>query len=109
MYEDAKLDYETEERDRALLVQSILAEVAHTLFQAEAKHPGWPDDPFHALAIIGEEFGELQQACLQHTYEGRGSIEDVDGEALQTAAMAVRFLLALRRDKMKFVPADQVW
>lgn len=58
---------------------------------AEAKFPWWPDDPVHAAAIVVEEAGELQQAALQFVYEG-GSVENLEKEALHTAAMANRFL-----------------
>lgn len=75
-------------------VVSVLLEVA----KATAKFPTWPTDPFHALAVLGEEFGELTQAVLQSTYEPHKSTpEDVKTEAIQTAAMAVRFLMSLNQ------------
>lgn len=60
-------------------------------------HPAWPSDPFHALAILGEEFGELTRAIVQWTYERDkiSSHADVAEEALQAAAMALRFMLHL--------------
>lgn len=65
----------------------IEAEVA----RAVAKFPTWPTDPLHALAVLGEEFGELTKAMLQLTYEPhKSSAEEVRTEALQTAAMALR-------------------
>jgi NTP pyrophosphatase (non-canonical NTP hydrolase) len=73
-----------------------LRAVAKELVKAEAKHPEWPTDPLHAIAIIGEEFGELTQAVLQVTYEpGKSLITDVQREAAQTAAMALRFLQSM--------------
>jgi hypothetical protein len=73
-----------------------LRAVAKELVKAEAKHPEWPTDPLHAIAIIGEEFGELTQAVLQVTYEpGKSLITDVQREAVQTAAMALRFLQSM--------------
>ena len=70
--------------------------VMNELAKAEAKHPEWPTDPLHAIAIIGEEFGELTQAVLQVTYEpGKSLITDVRREAVQTAAMALRFLQSM--------------
>ncbi len=73
-----------------------LQAVAKELAKAEAKHPEWPTDPLHAIAIIGEEFGELTQAVLQVTYEpGKSLITDVQREAVQTAAMALRFLQSM--------------
>lgn len=75
----------------------ILKEVMEELRTAVAKHPNWPADPFHALAILGEEYGELQQAILQRVYEDdkNVSMDDIRKEAVQTAAMAIRFLVSL--------------
>ncbi len=75
-------------------VACVLAEVA----KATAKFPTWPTDPLHALAVLGEEFGELTQAVLQSTYEPyKSTPDDVKTEAIQTAAMALRFLMSLNR------------
>jgi hypothetical protein len=66
------------------------------LGRAIAKFPTWPTDPLHALAVLGEEFGELTKAALQLTYEpGKSSREEVNAEAIQTAAMAIRFVRSL--------------
>jgi len=73
-----------------LIVESILNEVA----RAEAKFPAWPTDMIHASAIVNEEAGELTKAALQWTYEG-GDIIEAQKEAVQTAAMCLRFLRAL--------------
>jgi hypothetical protein len=63
---------------------------------ARAKFPTWPTDPLHALAVLGEEFGELTKAVVEHTYEPRkATVQDVAKEAIQTAAMAVRFVMSL--------------
>ncbi len=72
------------------LVQSQLA-------RAVAKFPTWPTDPLHALAVLGEEFGELTKAMLQHTYEPHKGVteEDIRDEAIQTAAMALRLAMSL--------------
>ncbi|MEQ4575203.1 MAG: hypothetical protein ABN502_09725 [Gammaproteobacteria bacterium] len=73
-------------------LESVLAE----LERAVRKFPTWPTDPLHALAVLGEEFGELTQAVLQATYEPHKSTpEDVAAEATQVAAMALRFLTSL--------------
>ena len=75
-------------------VAEILAEVA----RATAKFPTWPTDPLHALAVLGEEFGELTQDVLQMVYEPhKTSAANVRTEALQTAAMALRFFASLDR------------
>lgn len=65
--------------------------------RAMVKFPTWPTDPFHALAVVGEEFGELQKAVLQHSYETHKSVllSDIRDEAIQLAAMALRFVVSL--------------
>lgn len=73
--------------------QLVQAELA----RAVAKFPTWPSDPLHALAVLGEEFGELTKAMLQHTYEPHKGVtsEDIRDEAIQTAAMALRLAMSL--------------
>lgn len=73
---------------------SELAMVFDELGRAKSKFPTWPDDPLHAVAVVNEEAGELTRAVLQWAYEG-GDVENVQKEAVQTAAMAIRFLLNL--------------
>lgn len=77
------------------IFDEILAEVATEIRSAIEKHPRWPVDIVHGAAIVAEECGELQRAALRLVYEG-GSRSDVKGEAIQTAATALRFLVALR-------------
>ena len=87
--------------------KSIRHEVSAELVRARRKHPHWPADPLHALAILGEEYGELTQAVLQHTYEPEESdLQHVREEAVQTAAMALRFLESL--DEYAFQPCKQI-
>ena len=74
--------------------QLILDEVG----RATCKFPTWPTDPLHAVAVLGEEFGELTKAVLQTTYEPHKVKEgELRTEAIQTAAMAMRFLASLGR------------
>lgn len=83
-------------------VAEILAEVA----RATAKFPTWPTDPLHALAVLGEEFGELTKDVLQMTYEPHKTTPaNIRTEALQTAAMALRFFASL--DRYQFQPGVQ--
>lgn len=75
---------------------TALATVLSEITKATEKFPTWPTDPLHALAVLGEEFGEFTKAVLQRTYEPQKSTaEDVRIEAIQTAAMAIRFLMSL--------------
>lgn len=75
----------------------VLNEVSAELDRATAKFPTWPTDPFHALAVLEEEFGELTKAVLQHTYEPNKNVTptDIRSEAIQTAAMALRWAMSL--------------
>lgn len=73
-------------------LRPILEEVGRAI----AKFPTWPTDPLHAVAVLGEEFGELTKAVLQSVYEPHKSTpQDVREEAIQTAAMALRFVASL--------------
>jgi len=62
------------------------------LVRARKKFPWWPDERIHAAAVVGEEAGELLAASLQHRYEN-GNIQHCLDEAVQTGAMAVRYLV----------------
>jgi len=73
---------------------SIIDQMVTELAKAEEKHPSWPTDIIHASAVVGEESGELIRACLQVEYEN-GSIAEAKKEAIQTGAMAIRFLAHL--------------
>lgn len=74
-------------------VERILSE----LRKAEAKHPGWPDDPIHAVGILVEEAGEAMQAAIDYTYKATDeeTLEHLRTELAQTGAMAIRALLHL--------------
>lgn len=75
---------------------TMIGGVWHELERAIAKFPTWPTDPLHALAVLGEEFGELTKDVLQMSYEpGKTNAENVRKEAIQTAAMALRFVASL--------------
>jgi len=72
-------------------MKSILAQIIKEVERAEAIYPRWPEDPIHAAAIIAEESGEIVKACIDFTYDN-GTIKDIETEAIQTAAMCIRFL-----------------
>jgi Lar family restriction alleviation protein len=83
-------------------VREVVAEVG----RAMNKFPTWPTDPLHAAAVVAEEAGELHKAALQHTYEPhKSSLADVREEAIQTAAMALRFLASM--EVYVFKPCEQ--
>lgn len=76
----------------------IVAEILTELERATRKFPTWPTDPLHALAVLGEEFGETTKAMLQLTYEPhKTTAAEVRTEAIQTAAMALRLAMSLNR------------
>ena len=81
---------------------TIIEEVIAELEAAKKKHPNWPDNVFEQLAIVGEEFGEIQQAALQAKHEN-GDPRAVYHEAVQLAAMSLRLLLHLGRTESKTV------
>jgi len=71
------------------MIQEILDEVA----RATKKFPTWPNDIIHAAGVVTEESGELIKAALESVYENpKSTAVDVRNEAIQTAAMAVRFI-----------------
>jgi NTP pyrophosphatase (non-canonical NTP hydrolase) len=82
------------------LTKSAFAEVTAELKRALKLHPHWPDDAIHAAAIVSEESGELTRACNQAHYEpGKQTLADAHIEAVQTAAMAIRFLLNVYKNE----------
>ncbi|MAK54683.1 MAG: hypothetical protein CML17_02325 [Pusillimonas sp.] len=83
----------------------IFGDIEDELANALNKFPTWPTDPIHAKAVLGEEVGELEQAILECVYEPHKSTKaDVRAEAIQVAAMAVRFLISL--DDYKYYPSE---
>lgn len=73
-------------------------EIQQELERAEKKHPVFPKDMFHQLAIMQEEAGEVTKAVLHYHYEG-GTIGDIHDELVQTAAMCMRMLQYLSHCK----------
>lgn len=72
------------------------AEIYAEVERALKKFPKWPTDPIHAAAVVAEESGELVKAALESTYEPwKGSKENLRAEAVQTAAMCIRFIRSL--------------
>lgn len=71
-------------------IDSIFDELA----AAEKKHPEWPEDKIHAVAIMIEEAGESMQAAIDYTYTN-GDIEHLKKELAQTGAMCIRALMHL--------------
>lgn len=72
-------------------VKYLMVDILNELTRAEKKHPDWPKDLLHAVAVVNEEAGELTRATLQMIYEG-GVSNEIYKEGIQTAAMCIRFL-----------------
>ena len=86
----------------AIALQDVITE----FYAASANFPQWPTDPLHALSIVQEEVGEVQKEVLQMCYEPHKSDrEKVKKEAIQMAAMSLRFLLSL--DAYVYAPGAQ--
>lgn len=87
--------------------ERVLAAIFNELRSAEAKFPGFPVDALHAMAVLQEEVGELQKAILQRVYDGpeKSTEQHVHDEAVQVAAMALRFLFSM--PQLQYVPCEQ--
>ena len=87
-------------------MEQIIEEIKKEMQRAVTKFPTWPTDPVHASAVVTEESGELAQSVLECIYEPhKSSKADVRAEAIQTATMAIRFLLSM--DKYEFKKSEE--
>ena len=84
-------------------IKQVIDLVVDEVEKATEKFPTWPTDPIHAFAVLGEEHGELNKAILQAVYEpDKSTPKNVKDEAIQTAAMAIRFLMSLDEYNYQF-------
>lgn len=105
---DSSCDEHDRESDSPAIAAAIRAVLAE-LDRATSKFPTWPTDPLHAHAILGEECGELLKAIVQATYEPHKSGPNhVRAEAIQTAAMALRFVTSLDRYEYTQCPQHRI-
>lgn len=87
-------------------VPEVVGEVMAELGRAIAKFPTWPTDPLHAIGVVNEEVGELNKAVLQQVYEPHKNPSGaVRSEAVQAAAMALRFIASI--DRYTFTGSQQ--
>lgn len=85
--------------------QAAMNLIMNELRDAETDHPTWPEECIHAASIVVEEAGELLRDCA--TFEENGDerlIENMQIEAVQTGAMAVRFLKNLPFSQKRTIP-----
>jgi hypothetical protein len=83
------------------------SDVYKELVRAEIQHPNYPVDPVRRAAILAEEAGEAIAAALDLTRVGtpKTNLEELDlrshlyEEAVQAAAMAIRLIVAMQREK----------
>lgn len=54
--------------DELDIVAGVIVDIVNELRGAIIQHPEWPIDPIHAMAIFGEEYGELNKAIVQQVY-----------------------------------------
>ena len=81
-------------RKPAMTAYAAVDAMLKELERAKVKHPTWPTNTLEQVAVLAGEAGETLQAAL-HFVEGRGDIERVRAEAIQTGAMAIRVLMNL--------------
>lgn len=74
------------------------AKIETELQIAKEKHPDYPEDMFRQLAILQEEAGEVTKAVLDYHYEN-DNLDHVKVELIQTAAMCMRMLENLPKEK----------
>ena len=70
---------------------------------APSPFPTWPSHALHAIAVVNEEIGELNKAILP--IEPHKSGHEVRSEAIQAAAMAIRFVRSL--DRYNYAAGEQ--
>lgn len=85
---------------------SIVDEIFNELRVATHKFPTWPTRGLDAVAVLNEEVGELNKEVLQMTYEpNKTNNEKIKKEAIQAAAMAIRFCMSL--EEYDYKPSEQ--
>lgn len=88
-------------------VPNIWKEVRAELEHARRMHPRWPTHIVAAAGIVNEEAGELIRECLNLKYDAHSDPKvtkamrraAIRKEAIQTAAMALRFILELDQEE----------
>ena len=70
-----------------------LVAIAGELESVEEEHPYWPDDPVQAAALVAEKAGDLLAASSCHDYQSATGKKRILKEAIQTGAMALKFML----------------
>lgn len=80
------------------MTDRILFEILNEIDRAEIKHPVWPTDNIKRVAIVNCEAGEALKEAVKIS-EGKGSLENLETELIQTAGTCIRMIKAMRADK----------
>jgi len=82
--------------------QEALDLINFEVTRASGKFPSWQTDGIHAASVLAEEAGEVVKEANQMAYEPhKTSLNKIKEEAIQTGAMAVRFLMSLNKYEWK--------
>lgn len=92
------IKYNTMELNSELNRLLKYSDIDSELGRAKKLHPDFPKDPFRQLAIMQEEAGEVAKAVNDCTC-GKDTIEHIREELTQTAAMCVRMLENLPKNR----------
>lgn len=89
--------------------EQILADIRKEVHNATVKFPLWPDSMHVALAVVNEEVGELAKDVVQlhDEPEKAASLETIRVEAIQSAAMLVRFIISIDEGNYRIGPSIQ--
>ena len=93
MDEPERIDNQWDRFDYSKEINHV-GEILQEYTKATIKFPTFPTDIIHAVAIVNEESGEAIRAALQYKYEN-GTLEAIEKELIQTAAMCLRCLYNL--------------
>jgi len=77
-----------------------IALIIDALDNAESKFPTWGTDPVHAGSVFAEEAGETVKAINEFYWSG-GNQDEIEKEAAQAGAMAVRVLMGIGKYERK--------
>lgn len=83
----------------AIITNGITHTILEELNKAKTKHPNWPNNKHKQMTIIVEEIGEAARALL-HYEDEEGTIEQVEEELIQSAAMCIRMLEHIQYEKL---------
>ena len=91
-----------------IAVNEVLHQIGREVIAASRKFPDFPPNSksaWKAQTIIAEEAGEIAKEMLHFTDEPHkgATLEGIRQEAIQTAAMCVRFVQALDNNELVFI------